>query len=195
MVSGSQPAGAFVVDVRRSRLDAFVSCGHKWMCAGVGAGFVFIDRSLVARRPQVVGWFSTRDPFAFDNRRVDLLESHRRSELGSPPFAQIAALDAAVGFLAEIGIDRIEARVLAVNTYLIEGLDGLGIETRSPRGAHRSGQTLCGASDPAGLVAFLRDRDIHVTPKPEGIRVATHFYNDASDIERLIAALQAHRGS
>lgn len=48
--------------------------------------------------------------------------------------------------------------MLALNTYLTDGLDRLGIETRSPRGAHRSGQTLCVASDPPGLVAFFRDR-------------------------------------
>jgi len=32
-------------------------------------------------------------------------------------------------------------------------------------------------------------RGIVVTEKPEGIRVATHFFNDESDIERLTEAL------
>jgi selenocysteine lyase/cysteine desulfurase len=43
--------------------------------------------------------------------------------------------------------------------------------------------------DPAGLVAKLAEQEIIVTKKPEGIRVATHFFNNEDDIELLIATL------
>jgi selenocysteine lyase/cysteine desulfurase len=33
-----------------------------------------------------------------------------------------------------------------------------------------------------------------VTEKPEGIRVATHFFNNQDDIERLIAGMSEPRG-
>jgi selenocysteine lyase/cysteine desulfurase len=33
-----------------------------------------------------------------------------------------------------------------------------------------------------------------VTEKPEGIRAATHFFNNEGDIEKLIAALNEIRG-
>ncbi len=193
VVCGSQSAGAFVIDVRRDRVDAFATAGHKWMCAGFGAGFAVMHRDLVARRPRVMGWFSTQEPFAFDNQRYALLPSHARSELGCPPFAQIFALGAAVDFLSAIGTDRIEARVLALNTYLTDGLDRLGITTLSPRGPHRSAETLCAFPDPAHVVAFLGERHIQVSPKPQGIRVSTHFYNTAADIDALLRALGEYR--
>lgn len=193
VVCGSQSAGAFLIDVRRSHLDAFASAGHKWMCAGYGAGFVFIDRTLLQRPPRAMGWLSVKAPFTFDNRRYDLLESAKRLEMGCPPFAQIFALGAAVEFLTGIGVHRIAERVLSLNTYLTDGLSRLGVRVLSPGGAHRSGETLCAFTHPAHVVGFLAERNIQVTEKPEGIRVATHFFNDEQDVDRLVAALREYR--
>jgi selenocysteine lyase/cysteine desulfurase len=192
VVCGSQSTGAFPIDVRHSRIDAFATAGHKWLCAGYGAGFCYISRELLARRPRVMGWMSTRNPYAFDNRAYDLLPSNRRSELGCPPFASIFALGAAVDYLLGIGLERIEERVLALNTYLTDELARIGVPVLSPDGPHRSGESLCRFEDPAGVVSHLRSRDIHVTQKPEGIRVATHFYNDEQDIDRLIDELKVY---
>ncbi len=193
VVCGSQSAGAFPVDVRCSRIDAFASAGHKWMCAGYGAGFVYIGRTLLQRRPRTMGWLSVREPFSFDNRRYELLDGARRIEIGCPPFAQILALGAAVEFLAGIGVDRIAARVLALNAYLTDGLARVGVRMLSPGGPHRSGETLCAFSHPAHVVGFLAERNIQVTEKPQGIRVSTHFYNDEQDVDRLVEALREYR--
>jgi selenocysteine lyase/cysteine desulfurase len=140
-----------------------------------------------------MGWLSVKAPFSFDNRRYDLLDSAQRIEMGCPPFAQIFALGAAVDFLSVVGLDRIATRVLALNTYLTDSLARLGVPVLSPGGAHRSGETLCGFSHPAHVVGFLAERNIQVTEKPEGIRVATHFYNDEQDVDRLVSALREYR--
>lgn len=193
VVCASQSAGAFPIDVRRSGIDALASAGHKWLCAGYGAGFCFMSRQLLARRPRIMGWMSVKHPFAFDNRRYELLEANRRHEVGCPPFAQIFALGAAVDYLRGVGIDRIANHVLALNTYLTDQLNRIGVKVLSPGGGHRSGETLCAFANPGAVVAHLKARDIHVTRKPEGIRVATHLYNDEDDVDRLIAALGEYR--
>jgi selenocysteine lyase/cysteine desulfurase len=194
VVCGSQSTGAFPVDVRRSRIDAFATAGHKWLCAGYGAGFCYISRALLERPPRTMGWMSVRTPYAFDNRDYELLPSARRTELGCPPFGPIFALGAAVDYLLGIGIERISQRVLQLNTYLTDSLSRVGVPVLSPGGAHRSGESLCAFERPAEVVDFLRARDIHVTRKPEGIRVATHFFNNEEDVDRLVAALRAYRG-
>ena len=43
--------------------------------------------------------------------------------------------------------------------------------------------------NPAQVVARLAEQNVIVTEKPEGIRVATDFFNNEQDIERLIEAL------
>jgi selenocysteine lyase/cysteine desulfurase len=53
----------------------------------------------------------------------------------------------------------------------------------------RSAETLVACEEPARVVSHLHARDVAVTQKPEGIRVATHFFNDESDINHLVSAL------
>lgn len=194
VVCGSQSVGAFPVDVRRSRIDALATAGHKWLGAGFGAGFCYVSRELLAARaPRAVGWMSGQEPFAFDNRRMRVLSSNARTEMGCPPFGPIFALGAAVEYLAGIGTDRIAERVLALNMYLTFRLGRESFEVLSPGGEHRSGQTLVRIPDPPRAKAYLLGRGVHVTEKPEGVRVSTHFYNDESDVDACVDALVAYR--
>jgi selenocysteine lyase/cysteine desulfurase len=197
VVAGSQAVGAFPVDVRRSRVDAYVAGGHKWLCAGYGSGFAYISSELIARHPpRAIGWMSVEDPFRFDNRTGRLLASNRRTEQGCPAFAPVFALGAALRYLMDIGIEKIEQRVLALNRHLTDRLEKDGFEVLSPGGAHRSGQTLCVLEEPSRAVALLAERRIVVTEKPRGVRIATHFFNDESDIDAVVTALSAcRRGS
>lgn len=193
VVCASQSAGAFPIDVARSRIDALASAGHKWMCAGYGAGFVYISRSLLERYPpRAIGWLSVRDPFRFERARYELLPSNRRVEMGCPSFAPIFALGAAVDYLTGIGIEAIGQRVLELNTHLTDRLARTGVEVLSPGGSRRSGETLCAVPEPAAAVAFLKSHGVLVTEKPEGLRFATHFYNDERDVERGVAVLSEY---
>ena len=194
VVCGSQSIGAFPVDVRRSQIDALASAGHKWLCAGYGAGFCYVSRALIAARPpRAVGWLSAEDPFAFDNRRLRVVTSHARTELGCPPFGPIFALGAAVDYIAGIGIEKIAERVLNLNTHLTTLLDRESFEVLSPGGDHRSGQTLVRVPQPETARAFLLDRGVHVTQKPEGLRLSTHFYNDEHEVDIGVKALVEYR--
>jgi selenocysteine lyase/cysteine desulfurase len=194
VVNGSQGLGAFPVDVRSCHVDALVSAGHKWLCAGYGAGFVFMTRELLERYPpRAIGWMSVVDPFAFDNGRYTLLDDARRAEMGCPPFAGVFALGMAAEYLLGIGLEEIADRVLSLNVYLTTRLEREGFTVLSPGGEHRSGQTLCALADPPRAVAFLQERRVLVTPKPEGVRISTHFYNDESDIDACVDALREYR--
>jgi selenocysteine lyase/cysteine desulfurase len=194
VVCGSQSVGAFPVDVGRSRIDALATAGHKWLGAGFGAGFCYVSRALLEQRPpRAVGWMSGDDPYAFDNRRLRVLPTNARTELGCPPFGPIFALGAAVDYLSGIGMDKIAERVLALNMYLTFRLGRESFEVLSPGGEHRSGETLVRLPEPARAHAFLLERGVHVTGKPEGVRVSTHFYNSEADVDACVSALVAYR--
>jgi selenocysteine lyase/cysteine desulfurase len=194
VVCGSQSIGAFPVDVRRSGIDALASAGHKWLCAGYGAGFCYVSRHLLeARPPRAVGWLSGEDPYAFDNQKLRVLPGNARSELGCPPFGPIFALGAAVEYLEGLGIEAIAERVLTLNMYLTTRLTRESFEVISPGGEHRSSQTLVRLPQPELAHRHLAERGVQVTLKPEGVRVSTHFYNDESEIDACVAALVEHR--
>jgi selenocysteine lyase/cysteine desulfurase len=194
VVCGSQSIGAFPVNVEKSGIDALATAGHKWLGAGYGAGFCFVARALIAERPpHAVGWMSGVDPFAFDNRHITVLPTNARTEVGCPPFGPIFALGAAVDYLSGIGVEKIAERVLALNMYLTFRLGRESFEVLSPGGEHRSGETLVRLPDPPRARAFLLDRGVHVTAKPEGLRISTHFYNSEKDVDACLAALASYR--
>lgn len=193
VVNASQSAGAFAIDVKRMNIDALCATGHKWMLSGYGSGFVYLSRELLARtRPRAIGWLSVEDPYADRNDEIRLRhDAAARTELGCPHFAGMFALGASVDLLTSVGIKNIEEHVLSLNRFLTDRLIDSGWKVLSPIGDERtrSAETLVQAEDPAALVARLAEQKIVVTKKPQGIRVATHFFNDEADIERLIEGL------
>ena len=195
IVCGSQSVGAFEVDVKAMKIDGLACAGHKWLTAGYGAGFVYVSRDLLKRAPRTLGWRSVKDPFSFNNRAGVPVTAARRYELGCPAFPGVFALGAAVSYLDGIGRDRIQARVLQLNTALTSALRHEDFDVLSPSGSGRSGQTLLALDHPAEATEFLRARGIMVTQKPEGIRISTHFFNNEEDIEKLMKALKAYRDS
>ena len=197
VVNASQSAGAFEIDVKRMRIDALCATGHKWMLSGYGSGFVYLSRELLDEtRARAIGWLSVEEPFADRNREFRVrTDASARVELGCPHFAGIFALGAAVDYLQKIGKQEIEQRVLALNRHLTGRLEEEGWRVLSPLSdeSSRSGETLVAAERPKRVVAHLARRGVVVTEKPQGIRVATHFFNNEADTERLIAALSEIR--
>ncbi len=193
VVNAAQSAGAFEIDVKRMKIDALTATGHKWMLAGYGSGFVFLSRELLERsKPRAIGWLSVEDPYSDRNNEVHLRgDAAARAELGCPHFAGMFALGASVEMITNLGIKNIEARALALNRILTDRLQESGWKVLSPLSDERmrSAETLVQADDPAGVVAKLAERKIIVTQKPQGTRVATHFFNNEEDVERLVAAL------
>jgi selenocysteine lyase/cysteine desulfurase len=98
-----------------------------------------------------------------------------------------------VDYLSGLGIGAIAERVLELNMYLTSRLEREHFEVLSPGGPYRSAETLVRLPEPGQAAAFLLERNIHVTEKPEGLRVSTHFYNDEADVDACVEALVAHR--
>jgi cysteine desulfurase/selenocysteine lyase len=194
VVNASQSAGVFEIDVKRMRIDALCATGHKWMLSGYGSGFVYLSRELLERsRPRAIGWLSVQEPYAMRNDELHLRhDAAARAELGCPHFAGIFALEATVDLMTGIGVKEIEERALALNRLLTAQLIDSGWTVLSPIADEgmRSAETLVAADDPAGTVLKLAERKIIVTEKPQGIRVATHFFNNEADIERLTGVLR-----
>jgi selenocysteine lyase/cysteine desulfurase len=195
VVNASQAAGAFEIDVKRMKIDALCSTGHKWMLSGYGSGFVYISKELqAASRPRSIGWLSVQDPYGGTNNEVHLRhDASARAELGCPNFAGIFALGASIELMQSIGIRSLEARALELNRKLTARLSEIGWQVLSPLAEEkfRSAETLVAAKNPAQVVSQLAEQKILVTEKPEGFRVSTDFFNNEDDIEHLIQALKS----
>ncbi len=199
VVNASQSAGVFEIDVKQMKIDALCSTGHKWMLAGYGSGFVYISRELLAEtRPRAIGWLSVEDPYGGRNSEINLRrDTAARSELGCPHFAGIFALGASVDFMTGVGMANIQERALAMNRILTDRLVETGLRVLSPlvNENNRSAETLVAIENPAQVVTKLAEQHVIVTEKPEGIRVATDFFNNEQDVERLVAGLSKLAGA
>lgn len=193
VINASQSAGAFEIDVKRMKIDALCATGHKWMLAGYGSGFVYLSRELLDQSlPRSIGWLSVEQPFEMRNDEFrPRHDAAARVELGCPHFAGIFSLGASIDLINEIGIGSIQTRVLELNRLLASRLKENGWKILSPLHHEnaRSAETLVAAEKPGELVRHLFRRGIIVTEKPEGIRVAAHFFNNEDDIERLVTAV------
>ena len=193
VVNASQAAGAFEIDVKRMKIDALCSTGHKWMRSGYGSGFVYISKEIqAASRQRTIGWLSVQDPYGMRNDEVHLRHDvASRAEIGCLHFAGVFALGASIELMQSIGIENIQTRALELNRRLTSRLDESGWKVLSPLEDEkfRSAETLVAAENPAQVVSHLAEQNILVTEKPQGIRVSTDFFNNEEDIEQLIRNL------
>ncbi len=187
-----QSAGAVPFSLDDLEVDFAVGGSVKWLCGGPGAGWLYVRPDLQDRlEPRFVGWQADREPFAFRPGRIELAEGMWRFLSGTP--AVPALLGAAAGYriVAEVGVERIRARSLAMTDRLIEIADDLEIPIRSPRDQSVRGGTITfQVEDEDEVAAALIDDEIIVDARPgSGVRVGPHFYNSDDDIERFGEAL------
>ncbi|HKG47315.1 MAG TPA: aminotransferase class V-fold PLP-dependent enzyme [Pyrinomonadaceae bacterium] len=193
VVNASQAAGAFEIDVKRMKIDALCTTGHKWMRSGYGSGFVYISKEVqAASRQRTIGWLSVHNPYGMRNDEVHLRHDvAARAEIGCPHYAGVFALGASIELMQSIGIANIQARALELNRKLTGRLDESGWKVLSPLEDEksRSAETLVAADDPAQVVKQLASQKVQVTEKPQGFRVSTDCFNNDDDIEHLIRGL------
>ena len=195
VVDGIQAVGAVAVDVRACGIDYLAVGGHKWLLAPEGCGFLYVANDALAHvEPVLLGWKSVVDCDNYLPYHFELRPDAAKLEPGTQMHLGIRALGAAIDLLLEIGPAAIERRIDEITDALAEGLRGLGATVLSPRApGERSGILTVSLGDAAALHARMNAHGIICRPRMGGVRLAPHFYADASDIERVIAAARAHR--
>ncbi|MEN9645560.1 MAG: hypothetical protein RL238_2229 [Actinomycetota bacterium] len=192
VVDGTQAVGALAIDVDRSGIDLLAVSSHKWMLGPAGVGFVHVsDRGLERIRPDIVGWLSVREPFAFDYQ-LEMPSTADRYEPGTENVIGILGLGASVSVFLERGPRQVEMDVLSLTDVLCERLISSGHEIISPRSHdERSGIVIFRhPSTPAeDLHARLLAAGIKCAPRGGGVRFSPHCYNNADDVDSAIAAI------
>jgi selenocysteine lyase/cysteine desulfurase len=192
-VDAIQSLGCFPIDVEDCGIDFLSADGHKWLLSVEGCGLFFCARrSLELLTPRVVGWRSVTDNHDFDSYHMELQPNAGRFEEGTPNTPGIFALGAAIDLLLEIGVPAISQRVLAHTDALVRGLAERGAEVLSPRGQGEASGIVSfrlAHEEPADTVRRLLARGVVTAARRGGVRASPHFYNDAGDLERLLAAL------
>jgi cysteine desulfurase/selenocysteine lyase len=150
-VDAIQGLGVFRHDVQAMHIDFLMADAHKWLLGPEGIALFYCSPQWRERlRLHQFGWHMVADPLDFDRRDWLPANSGQRFECGSPNMLGIHALHASLSLLLEIGIDKIEQRVLERSEYLFQAIDD------APSLTLVSNQAL---NRYAGIVAFAHNRD------------------------------------
>ncbi len=163
----SHSVGAIPITLDGSRADLAAGCTYKYVNAGPGSpAFLYVSRHLQRRLQQPIwGWMGKRDPFAMEEPYTPR-EGVGSFLSGTPPILGLALVEEGVELLAELGIDRVRSKSLALTAHLIRladrRLETLGFRLATPREDERRGsqvtlrhpraRELCGRLDRSGEV-------------------------------------------
>jgi cysteine desulfurase / selenocysteine lyase len=212
VVDAIQEMGACTIDLAETPVDVLVAGGHKWLNSPFGCGVMYLSPDLLERlEPPAYGYLALNEPPGgwgeyFRTPSIspysdwDFQGTAKRFEIaGTSNYPGAIGLGASLSLINEIGIGRIHEHILALTDRLHDELRRLGLRVISRREpeSSRSGITVFSTGSPEDdrrvLAALLERRvlvAIRYTSGVGGIRVSTHFFNDGSDLDRLVEGLE-----
>ena len=196
-----QGLGVFPLDVQAANIDFLAADGHKWMLGPEGAGIFYLKREhLQLLQPLNIGWNSVRQGNDFSNVDLTVRETAQRYEGGTQNMAGFIGLGASLELLEEYGLSPSSAaiadRVISVSNQLCQALSEIGAIVHSPREPGVSSGIVLfevPGQNPRSLRQNLLDDGVVTSFRGGHLRAATHCYNNASDIDRLVESIKKHR--
>ena len=194
ILDATHAAGA--VPVQANHADILVTSCYKWLLGTHGVAIFYWNRKrLPDLEPPFLGWHSGQSiPDWHEPTEFALRPGADRFEAGNLGFISIYILDNALDHILRIGIAAIESHVLSLSGLAREGLHELGFEVMTPPNPDQRAGNICFMTPHIKeIMAWLSDRRILVWGAYAGVervRVSTHLYNSAEDVERLLNALK-----
>jgi cysteine desulfurase/selenocysteine lyase len=208
IVNAAQGLGQAPLDVRAIGADFVAGTSHKWLMAGYGTGILYLAQRWLDEVPLPFGgwlsvephqqfqpWVNTQrvdDAHGFYARGTLFRKEASALEAGGGSWVGLYALDAALTLHQAVGVDVTLRHNVALQMRLREGLRRRGFKPTTPD----EPDTLSGIcvipvqGNAADVVrSLLREANIATTARGGGLRISTHIFNDASDVEQLWAAV------
>jgi len=189
-----QGLGAHAYDLPALGVDAACGASHKWLCAPEGIGYIYLsDRAHERVSPTLVGWISMEDAWDFADREQNYKPNALAWETGTGPSALFYGLEASLKLLIDADLTKVEAYLDDLSNYLCEKIASKDYEIVSSRANGERSAIVCirhkGGLTPNEIAAQLEKENVLVSPRLDRIRIASHFFNNTEDIDRLAEAL------
>jgi cysteine desulfurase/selenocysteine lyase len=208
LIDACQSVPHLPVDVQGIDCDWLVASGHK-MCAPTGIGFLYGKEDLLTEMPPFLGGGEMIGEVSLDT--FTYAELPHKFEAGTPAIAEAIALGAAVDYLNNIGMAKIQAYEEELTTYLfqkIESFPNLKIYGPKPTSEGKGRVALLSFN-----VENLHPNDLSPLLDYEGVairsghhctqplhtvlgvagsaRASLYFYNTQEEIDTFSTALQS----
>ena len=202
LIDGAQSAPHFPVDLSEIDCDFYVFSGHK-MVGPTGVGVLIGRKSLLEEMDPFLGGGEMINKVTLNSSTWN--DVPWKFEAGTPNIAQVIGLGAAIDFLNDIGLNKVQGHEEKLLQYGLESLstiDGI-ILYGSPK--NRGAVIPFNVKDihSHDLAKFLDTDNIciragHHCPQPimdklgiyASARARLYLYNDTDDIDRLIESIK-----
>jgi selenocysteine lyase/cysteine desulfurase len=174
----TQAAGWMPIDA--SRFDATICHAYKWLCSPRGAAFMTVSPAFAEQlEPVDAGWYAGDDVWgSCYGPRMRLATSARRFDV-SPAWPAWIGTAPAVELFASADLDELRTHCV-----------GLADELCRRLGVPATGTAIVTWPDADGSAyAALSAAGVAASARAGRARVAFHVWNEAADVERVLAAL------
>jgi kynureninase len=188
-----QSAGILPVDVRALNLDFATGGSVKWLCAGPGAGYLYVRRDLWSSlEPAATGWMAHREPFEFEAGPIEYAADAFRFLNGTPNVPALYSARSGYEIIKRIGVAAIREKSVRQTTRLMDLAEEAGIPVRTCREPQRrGGVVILDVPNGKQVAKELERREVLVDYRPRaGIRIAPHFYTSEDELDHTISEIR-----
>lgn len=195
VLDATHAAGVVPVDAHYA--DVMVSSCYKWLLGTHGTAIFYWNReTLPDLKVPFLGWNSAASIGGWKNPlSLKVHDDANRFMPGNPAYLSIYILNNALDQLLPIGRDVIEQHALLLTKRLRDGIEPMDITLMTPSDPLQRAGNICIMSDRVDKIsAALRERGILVWGtygSDERLRISTHVYNDNSDVDACLDALNS----
>ena len=194
VVDAIQGVGQLPVNLGETPVDILACGAQKWLLSPWGSGFVYVRRELIRElNPSITGWmaFEGTDDFTrLTQYNANLRDDARRFELITLPYQDFAGMNASVGLLLELGIEKIRRHLLGLHAPLLDWAARSGAKVVSPSGDWRSGILCLAPSNVTDAFRALKGAHVICSMREGAIRFSPHAYNTVDEMERVVEILE-----
>ncbi|MHA2057632.1 MAG: aminotransferase class V-fold PLP-dependent enzyme [Candidatus Thorarchaeota archaeon] len=186
-----QAAGCFDTDLAKIGVDFATGQAAKWMLGPIGAGYIYVGQSVMDElNPRFIGWWGVEKLMEFGYFDRTPIPDARKFQVGSPAMVAYVGLLESLKTLLQIPGKNRERVAMDNADYLRKRLSEINIPFYDYGPEHNSATVSCEPQDVENLHKELLKNKIHCSVRNGRLRISSHFYNNHSEIDRIVDHLR-----
>ena len=187
---GIQALGTFPTNLRETGADFVCANSYKYLLASWGAAPFFVREEHLDRiTPDRFG--HNQVSRSLPNYNFELKTSAEKYEYAGLIYGAVAQLNAALGYIDQVGLSRIEAHTVALAQALRNGIAKLGYSIFTPANNPSCITSFDHGLDPEHIRRVLDEEHISVSfrERETQIRASVGMFNNQDDIDHFLQIL------
>lgn len=181
IADGTQFLGTTNFNFSSSAIDIIGGSAYKWLLAGFGNGLILFKEEVKNRFSLTAnGYGSGRNVIEYRHKRTFC----KQLEPGHLDSLNFGSLEFSLKFLKQIGMEKIESKLVELSTRAKEAFTELGLLENNI--IHRkTHSTIFNIKANQGVFDKLSQENVVCAQRGDGIRLSFHLYNTLEEVDAI----------